>query len=200
VPITPVLQVHCPPVLAKSRNQVPPNVSIWKRLGSRYLWQSQWYNLRQDRLRTPTGDEFTYTLVEHPGAVWIVPVTSDGQIALIWNYRYAVDDWCYEVPAGGISPDSSPEECARRELLEEIGGTAPELRLVGQFYASNGISNEVAYVYLATGVQLGEPHREPTELMELRTVPAREAMRMAREGEITDGPSALALLWCEPLL
>jgi len=105
-----------------------------------------------------------------------------------------------EVPAGGLSPDLTPEEVARRELLEEVGGTAAELRYVGQFFTSNGISNEVAYVYLATGVELGEAQPEPTELMELRLVPVEEALRMARFGKITDGPSALALLWCEPLL
>ena len=74
------------------------------------------------------------------------------------------------------------------------------MRLVGQFYTSNGISNEIAYVYLATGVELGGTHREPTELMEMRLVPVEEALRMVREGEITDGPCALALLWCEALL
>ena len=83
---------------------------------------------------------------------------------------------------------------ARRELLEEAGGRAAELHYVGQFYTSNGISNEVAYVYLATGVELGETHREPTELMEMRLVSVEEALRVAREGEITVGPSALALL------
>jgi hypothetical protein len=84
--------------------------------------------------------------------------------------------------------------------MEEVGGSAADLRCVGKFYTSNGISNEVARVYLATGVQLGEASREPTELMEIRIVPVGEAMRMARSGEITDGPSALALLWCESLL
>jgi ADP-ribose pyrophosphatase len=105
-----------------------------------------------------------------------------------------------EVPAGGLSPGLTPEEVARRELLEEVGGRAAELRYVGQFYTSNGISNEIAYVYLATGVELGEAHREPTELMEIRLVPIDETLRMARAGEITDGPSALALLWCEAML
>jgi ADP-ribose pyrophosphatase len=111
-----------------------------------------------------------------------------------------VDDWCYEVPAGGLSRDLTPEEAARRELLEEVGGRAADLRHIGQFYTSNGISNDVAYVYLATGVELGETQRELTELMEIRLVPVEEALRMAREGEITDGPSALALLWCEAIL
>jgi ADP-ribose pyrophosphatase len=104
------------------------------------------------------------------------------------------------VPAGGLSDSLTPEEVARRELLEEVGGMASELRYVGRFYTSNGISNEVAYVYLAIGVELGETHHEATELMEVRLVAVQEALRMAREGEISDGPSALALLWCEPLL
>jgi ADP-ribose pyrophosphatase len=105
-----------------------------------------------------------------------------------------------EVPAGGLSPGLTPEQVARHELLEEVGGTAAELRYVGQFYTSNGISNEVAYVYLTPSVGLGKTHREPTELMEMRLVPIEEALRMARSGEIADGPSALALLWCEPTL
>jgi ADP-ribose pyrophosphatase len=175
-------------------------MSTWKTLDSHFLWQSQWYNLRQDRLRTQDGHEFTYTLIDHPGAVWVVPVTPDNQIVMIWQYRYTIDDWCYEVPAGGLSSGLDPEKTACRELQEEVGGRAAELRYVGQFYASNGISNEVAYVYLAIGVELGETHREPTELMEMRLVPVNEALRMAREGEVTDGPSALALLWCEPFL
>ena len=180
---------------------------VWETLDTRFLWESGWYNLRQDRVRTPNGHEFTYTIVDHPGAAWVVPVTSDGRIALVWQYRYTVDDWCYEVPAGGLPPGpdhslrlAQAEKIARRELMEEVGGTAAELHFVGQFYTTNGISNEVAYVYLATGVELGETHREPTELMEIRLVPVEEALRMARQGEISDGPSALALLWCEPLL
>jgi 8-oxo-dGTP pyrophosphatase MutT (NUDIX family) len=104
-----------------------------------------------------------------------------------------------EVPAGGLSPGLTPEEVARRELREEVGRRAAELHYVGQFYTSNGISNELANVYRATGVELGEAHREPTELMEMRLVPVEEALRMARSGEITDGPSALAFLRSESL-
>jgi ADP-ribose pyrophosphatase len=66
-------------------------MSIWKVLESTLLWQSRWYNLREDRLRTPAGHEFTYTLVDHPGAVWVVPVTAGGHIVLVWQYRYTVD-------------------------------------------------------------------------------------------------------------
>ncbi len=182
-------------------------MSVWETLSSCFLWQSRWYHLRQDQVRTQDGHEFTYTIVDHPGAVWVVPVTTDGQVVLIRSYRYTVGEFCMEVPAGGLPSrlDQSQrlaqsEEVARRELLEEVGGEAAELRFVGQFYTSNGVSNEVAYVYFATDVELGEAQREPTELMEIRLVTVEEAIRMAREGEITDGPSALALLWCERLL
>lgn len=173
---------------------------VWETLDRHYLWQSRWYNLRQDRVRTAAGHEFTYTLVEHPGAAWVVPVTGDGQVILIWSYRHPVGEHCLEVPAGGLLPGSNPEEAARRELEEEVGGRAADMRYIGRFYTSNGISNEIAYVYLATGVELGQTYREPTEEIELRLVPAGEAVHMARSGGISDGPSALALLWCEAWL
>ena len=75
-------------------------MSVWETLSSRFLWQSRWYNLRQDHIRTQDGHEFTYTIVDHPGAVWVVPITADGHVILIRHYRYTVDDWCWEVPAG----------------------------------------------------------------------------------------------------
>jgi ADP-ribose pyrophosphatase len=169
----------------------------YQTLSTKYLWKSKWYNLRQDEIRTPDGSRGTYTVVEHPGAVWIVPVTTQGEIVLEWQYRYTVQDWCWEVPAGGLLPGTTPEQMARRELREEIGGTAARLQYIGQFYTMNGIGTEVAHVFLATGVELGEVQREPTEIMELRRVPVAEALRMARAGEISDGPSALALLLSE---
>jgi ADP-ribose pyrophosphatase len=136
-------------------------MTTWETLDSRYLWKSQWYNLRQDRLRTPSGHEFTYTLVDHPGAVWVVPVTAGGRVALVWQYRHTVDDWCFELPAGGLGPDGNPEEVARLELLEEIGGSAADLRYVGRFYTSNGISNEVAMSTLLPASNWGRPTASP---------------------------------------
>jgi ADP-ribose pyrophosphatase len=107
-----------------------------------------------------------------------------------------VDEWCWEVPAGSIPPGVEPEETARRELREEVGGQAENLRFIAHFYTMNGIGNEVAHVYLATGVTLGTPYREPTEIMEVRLFALEEALSMARRGEISAGPSALSLLLC----
>ena len=168
--------------------------SPFKTLASRIAWSCPWYSVRKDDIILPNGSQGEYNVVQMPGAVWIIPVTSDGKIVLINTYRYTVDDWCIEIPAGSIKPGQSPEESAREELLEEVGGTAVTLEKVSQFYTMNGIGNEIAHVFLATGVTLGPPHHEPAEVMELQLTPISEALRMARSNEVSDGPSALALL------
>ncbi len=169
-------------------------------LTSRYLWQSRWYNVRQDQLQAVDGSELTYTVIEKPGAVWIVPVTTDGQMVLIDQYRYAVDEWCLEVPAGNIEPGLDAMAMAVRELREEIGGTAEQIVPVNEFFTMNGIGDEIARVFLALGVTLGESQREATEHITLRLVPVGEALHLARTGAIKDGPSALAILLSETAL
>jgi ADP-ribose pyrophosphatase len=124
-------------------------------------------------------------------------VTAEGEIVLVYQYRYTVDDWCLEIPAGAQQPGLSLEETARAELREEVGGTAERLQYLGHFYAANGICNEVSHLFLATGVTLAETAHEAAEVMTVHRVPAAEAVRMARDGRITDGASALALLRCE---
>lgn len=172
----------------------------WQTLGSTRLWDSQWYNLRQDRVRIHTGEEITYTYQEHPGAAFIVPVTAGGNIVLVRQYRHPVGEWLWEVPAGAVDGEEDLETAARRELAEEIGGTAQALRHIGHFFAASSVSNLRIDVFLATGVQIEESTREATELIEVKEVSVTEALVMARRGEIKDGQSALALLLCEPLL
>jgi 8-oxo-dGTP pyrophosphatase MutT (NUDIX family) len=164
---------------------------------SKVVWSCPWYRVRQDEIVTPDGKPGVYNVVEHPGAVWIIPVTSAGEVVLIYTYRYAVDDWCYELPAGGIKQGQSLEDAAKTELLEEIGGTAATLKHVAQFYTMNGIGDEEAHIFLATGVELGSPpDHEPTEVMDVQPMPITEVLRMAQANEISDAPSALALLLC----
>ena len=139
-------------------------------------------------------------MVEKEAAVWIVPLLENGDIVLIKNYRYTVDDWCWEVPAGSVKPGQTLEEAARAELREEIGGTTQELNYINHFYTANGISNEVGHIFLATDVTLGQPKHEATEVIESHPTPIPQALHMARSLQIRDAPSALALLICEPYL
>jgi ADP-ribose pyrophosphatase len=166
-------------------------------LSQRTLWESRWFSLRRDQIRLPDGRELDYHFIDKPPAVWIVPVLADGRLVLIEEYRYAVGDWVLEVPAGTSEPGEDAAATALRELREEIGGTAARLVSIGEYYVAVGISNGIAKVFLALGVTLGDAHPEDAEDITLRPVPAREALRMARAGEIKAGSSALAILLSE---
>lgn len=176
----------------------PPNP--WITLSSEQAFSTPWLRIRQDRVRTHTGEEITYSYLDHQGAVTVVPVTDDGQIVLLRQYRYTMGAWGWETPAGSLDGAEDPAAAAARELAEEIGGTATSVRHIATFNVSNGISNQRMKVYLALGVVLGTPNHEATELMRVATLPRAEALRMAHAGEITDGISALALLLAEPHL
>jgi 8-oxo-dGTP pyrophosphatase MutT (NUDIX family) len=166
----------------------------FKTKSSQIVWSCPWYRVRQDEIVTPDGNPGVYHIVEHPGAAWIIPVTSTGEIIMIYTYRYTVDDWCYEIPAGGAKPGQTLEEAACAELLEEIGGTPESLDYVGCFYTMNGIGNEEAHIFLATGVTMKQPNHESAEVIEIHPKPIEEVLQMAQRKEISDGPSALALL------
>lgn len=166
-------------------------------LSSAIAWACPWYHIRQDKILLPDGSAGEYNVIVKEPAVWIVPVTAAGEIVLIRSYRHTVADWCWEVPAGSLKPGQSPEEAAREELHEEIGGTAAELTFITRFYTANGICNEESHLFLARGVSLTAPQHEPAEVIQVHPTPIPEVLRMARAGEITDGGSALAILLCE---
>lgn len=174
----------------------------WERLRTTYPYTYRMFRIREDLVRWPDGAVMPYAYVEAPGAVWIVPVTRDGKVVLIRQFRYTVDDWCWEVPAGGFHDfTGDPVELARQELEEEVGGIAEEWTYVGSFRPGVSLFDEICHIVLARDVRMDrEPHREPGELIEVHPVPARRALEMARSGEIVDGHSALALLRCEPYL
>ena len=171
-------------------------VQPWRRLTTRTLWESRWYDLRQDTVRTHTGATITYTYQDLPGAVVVVPVTPDRQVIMLRQYRYTVGEWCWELPGGGMSAAEEPVACAARELAEETGYVADRLELLGTVFPSNGISNERLHQFLALDVRLvpGALEREPAELMSLHPMPLREAVALVHRNEARDAQAALALL------
>ena len=182
-------------------NDKPLGASLgWQLHGTTRPYQSRWHNLRRDEVRLPDGEEIVYTYQEHPGFVVIVPKTRDSCVVLLRSYRYTVDEWCWELPAGGLGdkPGMSKEEVARQELAEETGGVCTTMDEIGWFFVANGTSNTRCTVFLAHNVELTRPTAlESTEVSEVHVVPVAEALQMARDGRMTDGDSALALLRCE---
>ncbi|MEM9557189.1 MAG: glycogen synthase GlgA [Acidobacteriota bacterium] len=183
-----------------------PNAAVvgWRPTSTRTLFRSAWYLLRQDEIATdrspePTVDEgLVYTYIEHPGSVFVVPVTPDGHIVLLRAYRYTVDDWTWEIPAGalGDQEDAVPETVARRELREEIGGVADTLQPLGHYFMANGFADHPAHLFLALDVETSAaPEPEAGEAIDARRLcTLDEVERMLDDGSIRDGDSAFALL------
>jgi 8-oxo-dGTP pyrophosphatase MutT (NUDIX family) len=166
-------------------------------LKTEYLLRSPWRDIRKDRVRLHTGDEIVYTYLEAPEAAFVVPLTTDGKIVVVRQYRHPPRAWVWEVVGGGVGPEG-PLEAARRELAEEIGGRCREMVLLGSFYALSGALSSRHHAFLALDVELGETHREPMELLETVLLEPDDAFERARDGRIDESQSALALLMAEP--
>jgi ADP-ribose pyrophosphatase len=167
----------------------------WQVRNSKYLFQSPWYSLRQDELTLPNGEEITYTLVDHPGYVMIVPLLNDGRVVMERVYRYTLQRTCLECPSGGILGAETFEAAARRELEEETGYRVGKLERLGRFVGSPGISNEEYDLFLATQLTAdGVLQRESTEEIGIELIPLQTLAEMVYRGKVNNGPSALGIL------
>jgi len=175
----------------------------WRLLETSYPFETPWLKLRQDRVRIEGEGDITYTYLHGNAAVFVVPVTADGRVLLIRQYRYPIDSWSLEVPAGGTHDRAgiALEDVAREELAEEVGGSCASIERIATFYLSTSRSAESCHVFLATDVTLDRPQTlQETERIAVHPVAVGEALALARGGGIADGQSALALLLCEDTL
>ncbi len=152
-----------------------------------------------DQVRFPDGSIGALEMVRHPGASAVVPVIGalgpDPMVLLIRQYRYAAEQYLYEIPAGRLDPGESPEQCAHRELQEETGYTADQVDHLFTMYTTPGFTDEKIHLFLATGLTAGEAHREADEFVELAPMPLSAAMALIKNGEIQDAKTALALFY-----
>lgn len=164
-------------------------------LASSQLYDGSVVDLRLEKLRLPNGLEIELEIVRHQGAAAVVPVTSDGKVLLVRQYRYATGDWLLEVPAGKLDDGTeAPEACARRELEEETGFRAGSLESLGWIWTTPGFTDEKIWLYLATDLEPGRQNLEADELITVVEMPLTEAAELALAGEITDSKSICALL------
>jgi len=130
---------------------------------------------------------------KYPGAAVILPVLDDGSIVLIRNYRFAVDEHLYELPAGMLEPGEAPEACAARELTEETGYIAGRIEKLTEFYTGPGTTDEMMRVYLATELVPGRQDLEVYERISVETRSDDEVRRMVADGTIHDAKTIATL-------
>lgn len=168
---------------------------------SRLLAKGQIVSLEEERVRYPGGRVITIDRVIHPGAVAVVPIDRSGTIYLIRQYRHSIRRYLLEIPAGKLEPGETPEKCAIRELEEEIGYQARELRPLGEICTSPGYSNETIHLFMATELIESTPNLDPDEYLDILRVHSRKVPGLIRRGEIIDSKSICALslaLWLLP--
>ena len=170
------------------------------KISSRREYTGRVINLDIDTVRFPNGSTGELEIIRHSGASAVIPFLGDPAgddpvILLIRQYRYAADGFIYEIPAGRLEPGEPPEECARRELREETGCTAAHLEHLYTMFTTPGFTDEKIHLFAATGLERGESELEADEFVEVVPMATSAALRMIQDGTISDGKTALSILY-----
>ncbi len=172
-----------------------------KTVSSQLVFAGKVVRVRTDRVILPDGREATREIVEHPGGVAVVPLLPPDAVVLVRQYRPAVGETLWEIPAGKLEDGEAPELCAQRELAEETGfrvkavggGGAGSLKLLASFYSSPGFSQEKLWLYVAKGLEAGQCQPDDGEFLRVEVIPGPRLARMLEAGEIVDGKTILGL-------
>ncbi len=147
------------------------------------------------KVRTPQGKILSRQVLEHPGCVVIIPRTHAGKYILVRQYRFPLEKYLWEFPAGGREPGETFPHAAARELMEEIGMRPGRLKKLLEFYPTPGVSGEKMHVFLARDLKPAVAEKDEDEDFELGTFSHSEIGRMIRRGEITDGKTLIGFFY-----
>lgn len=166
-----------------------------KQLSSKAIFDGKVLHVRLDEISLPDGSKATREYCHHNGAVCVIPVTDEGEIVCVRQYRYPFHEALLEIPAGKLdTPDEDPTEAALRELREETGALCKKLTYMGLYYPSPAILDERIYMYLAEGLTFGETDFDDDEFLEIVRIPVDELSAAILDGRIRDGKTQAGVL------
>ena len=164
-----------------------------KLISSETIYEGAILNLKRDKV-TAAGGEAYREIIEHNGAVCMVPITDDGKVVMVEQFRYAMGRVVLEVPAGKIDlGETDPFEVAQRELREETGFHAEDVRLLGMVNTSVAYSKEKIYVFGMSGLIKGETDMDDDEAIDMKLMDFDEVYEMATGGKLIDVKTVAAI-------
>ena len=155
------------------------------------------FEVHQLDVSLPNGLRHRFDLVQHKNSITILPLDEDGSLYFVSQYRVGAAAQLLELPAGVLEEGEDAREGAGREVREETGLAAKELVEIGQAYLAPGYSTELMFFFLARGLYADPLTPDADEFLSLIKIPAQEAYRMARSGQIQDSKTLAALLLAE---
>ena len=165
-----------------------------KTISVQRLHEGRIINLREDTVTLPSGRTAKREIVEHKGAVAIVPVKDDGKIVMVRQYRKPAEEVLLEIPAGGLNEGEDPKDCAARELMEECGLRASTLTPLFECYLAPGYSTELMYGYLAEGLEVVDAQPDEDENLEIVEYSLEEALQLLDTGKVRDSKTLVGIL------
>ncbi len=174
-----------------------PKDNPWKTLSTQPVYNNAWIKLEEHQVITPGGSPGIYGKVSFKNnAVGVIPVDEHGNTWLVGQFRYTLNEWSWEIPMGGSPKKEDPIVTAARELEEETGLKSGNIEQLLYLHTSNSITDEQAFLYLATDLREGIQQLEDSEKdIQLLKLPFGKALEMAQDGRITDALSVAGLFY-----
>jgi 8-oxo-dGTP pyrophosphatase MutT (NUDIX family) len=167
----------------------------WTTKSKQKIYENPWIRLDEHQVVNPSGNDGIYGVVHFKHiAIGIIPLDEHGNTWLVGQYRYAMQEYSWEIPEGGGSLHVHPPESSLRELKEETGMWAGQWTLLQKMTLSNSVTDETGLIYLARDLSFGEPEPTETEQLAVKKVKLDDAIQMVLDGEITDSLSVAGLL------
>jgi len=168
----------------------------FKVLKSEILFKGKVFDHQVDKIKYDSGNIGIREVAIHPGGAVVIPIKDDGKIILVKQFRYPLQKTLIELPAGKLDKGEDPLKCATRELEEETGYKAKEIKKLGQIYTAPGYCTEILHIYSAKGLIPGKYNREEGEQgMEILEYTIEEIEKMIFTGEITDAKTIVGIYY-----
>lgn len=166
-----------------------------ERLSHERVYDGKVFDVDRDRVKMPNGREVTVDVVRHSKSVVLIPLPEPGMITLIRQYRYPVNRFLWELPAGSVDPGETPEQAARRECHEEIGQVPDTLVRMAAMHPTPGYCDEEMIFFKLSGFSVPEEKADldEDEDIEVQVFDVKEVRAMIRRGEITDMKTVVGL-------